>query len=92
MTRKRRVPDTAILVAPATASTSSSSRFPPSRGFAIRHPCEVTAGISETFHDPKPDRIRHESEHDRDRQSAFSIATTAGEVIAMITSGFCAPT
>ena len=37
-------------------------------GFAIGYSGEVTAGLSETFHDSKPDRIRHEGEHDRDRQ------------------------
>src|SRR5215207_9165525 len=36
--------------------------------FAVSHPSEVTAWLRNTLHDPKPDRIRHEGKHDRNRE------------------------
>jgi hypothetical protein len=42
--------------------------FSPDPRFAVSHPSEVTTRMRDTFHNPKPDRIRHERKNDRDRE------------------------
>ncbi len=68
MPRKRRVPKYGDFCRPRNGVKKQLKPLSPKHGFAISHSGEVTAGVREIFHDPKPDRIRHEGEHDRDRQ------------------------
>src|SRR6266568_1666597 len=45
--------------------------LPAKHSFTVRHSGEVTAGMRKTLDDSKPDRVRYESEHDRDHQPSL---------------------
>src|SRR4029453_12779468 len=65
---KRTVPKYSDFFRPGDCFKKQLKPLSTKPGFAIGHAGEVTAGLRETLHDPKPDGIRHEGEHDRDRQ------------------------
>src|SRR5215213_9431818 len=71
MPRKRRIPEYSDFRRSCDGFNKQLKPLSTKSRFAIGHSREVTAGLSETLHDSEPDGVRHEGEHDRDRQLGF---------------------